>query len=49
MRRKCKITEISSYFSEIFSNTSQAPEILLSSILLDRVGRKSETDKFFKP
>ena len=46
--RRCKFTEIFSYFGEIFSNTSQTPEILLSSILLNRVGRKSETDKFFE-
>ena len=38
MIRRCKITEIFSYFGEI----------LLSSILLNRVGSKSETDKFFE-
>ena len=48
MIRRCKITEIFSYFRDIFSNTSQTPEILLSSILLNRVGRKSETDKLFE-
>ena len=48
MIRRCNITEIFSYFGEIFSNTSQTPEILLSSMLLNRVGRKSETDKFFE-
>ena len=48
MIRRCKITEIFSYFREFFCNTSQIPEILLSSILLNRVGRKSETDKFFE-
>ena len=47
MIRRCKITKIFSFF-EIFSNTSQTPEILLSSILLNRVGRKSETDTFFE-
>ena len=30
--KRCKITEIFSYFGEFFSNTSQTPEILLSSI-----------------
>ena len=48
MIRRCKITEIFSFFGEIFSNTSRTPEILLSSILLNRIGRKSETDKFFE-
>ena len=48
MRRRCKITEIFSYFGEIFSNTSQTPEILLRIILLNRVGSKSETDRFFE-
>ena len=43
-----KITEIFSYFGEFISNTSQTPEILLSSILLNRICRKSETDKFFE-
>ena len=32
MIRRCKITEIFSYFGEFFSNTSQTPKILLSSI-----------------
>ena len=49
MIRRCNITEIISYFGEIVSNTSQTPEILLSSILLNRVSRKSETNKFLKP
>ena len=48
MRRRCKITEMFSYFGVIFSNTSQTPEILLRIILLNRVGRKSETDKLFE-
>ena len=48
MIRRCNITEIISYFGEIVSNTSQTPEILLSSILLNRVSRKSETNKFFE-
>ena len=48
MIRRCKITEIFSYFREIFSNTSQTPEILLTSIVLNRVCSKSETDKFFE-
>ena len=34
-------------FGENFPNTSQTPKKLLSCMKLSRVGRKSETDKFF--
>ena len=47
MIRRGKITKIFSYFGGFFSNTAQTPKILLRSMLLKRVGRKSES--FLKP
>ena len=46
MIMKCKITK-NEFFVEFFLKSFKPLKKLLSSMLLSRVGRKSETDKFF--
>ena len=47
MIMRCKITVKTHVLVEFFLKSLKPLQKLLSSMLLSRVGRKSETDKFF--